>query len=140
MAGHILAEVDRQLGEQRARADALATRSGLLIAAATVLAGTVSGSALTTSQLGLTPWTLGASATLGVAVLLMGRLLMGPSPSQLGSLRDRASDEVAEQLLLSKLIAVEANVRVLDRTEVFLVLQAIGTVASSALLIYILAR
>src|SRR4051794_33528865 len=101
----LLTEVDRQLGEQRAQVDAFATRAGLMTAIMALLGVLLSG-ALQRSRLPAPPsliWLIGAGAALGVLVFLMGRLIMGPSPSQLTRLRGAVVGD--DELLNAKIIA-----------------------------------
>lgn len=124
----LLAEIDRQLGEQRAQADAFATRSGLLIAATAVLSGVLSGVLNSNDRLPTTLlWVLGGGAVAGVLVLCMSRIASGPSTLQLRvwMSHDRPADEA---VLRAKLVTVEANSRALRRTEVMFLLQATATV------------
>lgn len=135
---HVLAEVDRQLNEQRSHADSLATRSGIMIAAVTLVAGVLSSGEAGSAVSGWAPWMVGGAAGLGVVVMLMGRLVLGPTPSKLISMYHGKT--VVEPLLLSKVIAIEVNAKALTRTEVILTLQALATVASGASLIFYIVR
>lgn len=125
MAFDIAPELDRQLGEQRANAEGLATRAGLLIAATAALVG------LAASTPPAQPTTvgyllIGLAAVLGMVVFWMARLGTGPSPSALAQERDES------RLATSKLILLEANSRVLERTQVIFTLQVLSTVAGVA--------
>ena len=129
MAVAVMAEADRQLAEQRAQADALATRSGLMIAATTVLAGVLTG--VSRDVAGLPPsllWLLGGGAVAGVIVLCMSRIAAGPSTALLALWG--ASQLTTTPLLQSKLLAIEANAKALLRTELVFFAQALITVAS----------
>jgi len=132
----LFAEVDRQLGEQRAHADALATRAGLLIAAAsiaaTLLAGRLQNPQAHVNALSL--WALGVAGVAGVLVLCMARLLPGPSPGQLGTWSSGGSGQ-AGPLLAAKVTALESNARQLVRTEMVFYVQAVSTVASVGLML-----
>lgn len=131
----VFSEVDRQLVEQRAHADALATRAGLLIAAAAVaaslLAGRLQDATFEVSDMVL--WTLGAAAGGGVAVFLLARLVAGPSPSQLGGWGSGTGTSNA--LLTAKILAVEGNSKALVRAELVLFLQAVSTIATLVFLL-----
>jgi hypothetical protein len=124
---HLLLEIDRQLAEQRARADSFASKSGLLIAASAVVTGLIASG---TDPKSINPWILlsvGAGAALGVLVLCMGRILLGPSTSPL----IRWTRTISSQDLLfdAKVVAVEANSVTLTRTEIVFLLQALFTVS-----------
>src|SRR5690554_3589161 len=81
---HLLTEVDRQLGEQRAQSDAFATRSGLLTAATALLTGLLAGPLQPASDVpSWVLWIVGGASVIGVVVLCMSRLILGPSPSLL---------------------------------------------------------
>jgi len=130
---HLLAEADRQLGEQRAQADAFATRSGLMIAATAVLTGLLARSLRNSDQApGSVLWIIGSAAVVGILVLVMSRLVLGPSPSQLSRL---GRDVSVNELFFAKLVAVEANSRALLRTELVFFLQAVTTVVGIVALI-----
>lgn len=125
--GPLLNEVDRQLGAQRAHADALATRSGVMIAATALLAGQLARSLKTYGVQGVAAlWIIGIAACLGVLVLGMGRIASGPAPRQISEWADR---DYGHPLLDAKLLAVEANQRALIRTELAFTAQAVSTVA-----------
>lgn len=129
----LLTEVDRQLSEQRSQADAFATRSGMMIAATALLTGFLARSAPGAEQ-SPSPvlWVIAGAAAVGILVLCMSRLIMGPTPSQLGQWSHGFEKD---ELLKSKIIAVEANSRVLVRSEVIFMIQAIATVAGIALMV-----
>lgn len=122
-------EVDRQLSDQRAQADAFASRSGLMIAATAVLTGVLAavldgGDHLSPSLL----WVIGGGAVAGVSVLCMSRIAVGPSTQQL-TLWMSQGQPVEVLVLQAKLIAIEANGRALLRTEMMFFLQAAATIA-----------
>jgi hypothetical protein len=131
----LFAEVDRQLGEQRAHADSLASRAGLLIAAtavaASLLAGRLQNPKVVLGDSVL--WGLGVAGLTGVLVLVMARLTVGPSPAQLGTWS--SGGRHIGTLLAAKITTVEANGRALVRTEVMFYAQATATVASVGLLL-----
>lgn len=132
----ILNEIDRQLGEQRAHADALASRSGLMIGAIGLLSGFV-GFTNQQSSIVVPPsflWIASSSAILGVLVHLSGRILSGPSPSALGYMRSGNPDFVAP-LEDAKMIALEANYKALTRTETIFALQAASAIAAIAIVV-----
>ena len=84
MTERLFAAVDARLAEQAARADALATRAGVMVAAiavaASLLAGQVGGES---TVLWATYIAVGAAALAGILVLCMARLTSGPSAAQL---------------------------------------------------------
>lgn len=129
----VSAEADRQLSEQRAQADAFATRSGLMTAATALLMGFVASSQNASDLSHPLLWIIGLAAVAGVLVLGMSRLLLGPSASELSrwSIEDQGS-----ALLDAKLLTLEANSRALLRTELVFSLQVFLTVAGIFLIIY----
>lgn len=125
----INAEVDRQLAAQRAQADSFASRSGVLLAATSLLTGFLAKS--TTVPL-WTVWLVGISSVLGVIVLLLGRQIVGPSTSQLAAWAQRWTETTEQSLLDSKIVAIEANSRAILRTEVAFITQSLLTAAAVA--------
>lgn len=129
----VLAEADRQLTEQRAQADAYASRSGLMIAATALLVGLLGADAeFSPRNLTGVLWLIGGSAALGIVVQCMGRLLLGPSPSQLSRWMNKVTKE---DLLSSKLTTVEANARALLRQEIAFLVQAASAIAGIVMII-----
>ena len=132
---HLLDEVDRQLGEQRAQADAFATRAGLMVAASAVLTGFLARTLPSAQQPpGLVLWVVGGAAALGIVVLWLSRLILGPSPSQIA----RWSTEQVmhpNAILDAKLVAIQTKSRALLRAETVFAAQAIATVTSIIMLI-----
>lgn len=129
----LLGEIDRQLGAQRAHADALSTRSGTLIAATALLTGLLAPSLATSKgQAQAALWIIGVAACAGVAVLLMARLGLGPAPMLIVGW---VGQDFEQPLLQAKLIAVEANGRALLRTEVMFAIQAAATVGGIVFLV-----
>lgn len=125
----LLAEVDRQLGGQRAQADTFATRSGLLMAATAVLTGVLASVWETGDKLpSFLLVALGGGALAGVLVLCMSRISGGPSTTQI-SLWMSQGAAIEGQLLQAKLLAIEANARAILRAEVLFFLQAAAAVA-----------
>ncbi|MCZ0709685.1 hypothetical protein OYT00_06730 [Microbacterium paraoxydans] len=122
-------EIDRQLVEQRANAEAITTRAGLMIAATTALLGF---SAATAAQGPQAPsvayWLIGISLVVGVLIFWMARLGVGPTPSAIAQMRD------PDLLVNSKLILVEANAAVLTRVQVFFSLQVALSIAGVVIL------
>ena len=129
---HLSVEADRQLSEQRAQADAFATRSGLMTAATALLTGLLANADQKSSFAGPLIWVIAVSAAVGILVLWLSRLLLGPSPSQLSRWRVQGGDG---DLLDAKLLTIEANARALLRTELAFAVQALLTVLGIALLI-----
>jgi hypothetical protein len=131
-----LAEVDRQLGEQRSQSDAFASRSGLMIASSSVLTGLIATGAFKGDGRveSLTIWAFGASALLGIAVLCLSRLVLGPSPSAL------RVENGNDHLLAAKLLAIEANGTCLTRAEFAFFLQAASSVVGVIQLVLALQR
>ncbi|MGW6129648.1 hypothetical protein ACWFNE_06445 [Cellulomonas sp. NPDC055163] len=128
----LLSEIDRQLSEQRAQADAYATRAGVLVAATALLVGLIGTGAAgngTDAPERLLIITIAGSAILGVVVLGLARLVLGPSPSQLARWNSGSIQDVA-LLESAKLVALEANTRAMARTEMVFFLQAACTVGS----------
>ena len=134
-ASHLLDEVDRQLGEQRAQADAFASRAGLMVAASAVLTGLLSRTSSPQQPApGPVLWVIGGAAALGIIVLLLSRLILGPSPSQI----TRWSSEniiPPTAILDAKLLAIQTNSRALLRAETVFAAQAIATVVGIIMLI-----
>lgn len=123
----IAAELDRQLSEQRASAESLSTRSGLLIAASAAILGfTASGNTPLLSPVGF--WMLGIGMLLGVMVFWMARVGLGPILSVAVFKND------VGLLAESKLILVEANRNVLTRTQVIFTLQVLLTIVGISVL------
>src|SRR5689334_1461009 len=115
---HLLAEADRQLSDQRAQADAFATRSGLLIATTAILTGVLSGIFSDHDQVPPSMlWILGGGAVAGVLVQCMSRVSSGPTTMQV-SLWVNQATPVDDQMLGAKLMAIDANARSLGRAEV----------------------
>lgn len=125
-------EADRQLGEQRANADALASRAGLMLgvsAALLAIAAEQATAIATSSKLGY--WLVGIAAVLGVLIFWTARVSVGPSPS---SLALTSPDE----LVRAKVLLVEANSRVLLRVQVLFTGQVLLTIAGVAVLYYMM--
>jgi hypothetical protein len=129
----LLSEIDRQLGEQRAHADALASRSGLMIAATALLTGLLAPSLQSSNgNAKAALWMVGVAACAGILIFLMGRLVQGPSPSKIvGWLQG----DYERPLLDAKILAVEANKNALTRTEVMFAIQACTTVGGIVFLL-----
>lgn len=127
MVPEIAAELDRQLSEQRAIADSLATRSGLIIAASTALLGFAAVSSMAPS----TPsgyWLLGFATLLGIAGFWIARLGNGPTLS-VAVLRNDA-----DKLVDAKLLLIHANNAVLTRAQICFTAQVILTVSGIVVL------
>lgn len=121
-------ETDRQLGQQRTHADALATRAGVLIAVCTLLIGPLHRDEPLNSPV---TWVLVATVIFGVVLLCMSRISTGPSPVALtGWVKDGSSEEY---VLSAKILLIEANKHVLNRAEVIFWIQAAGTAAVAVL-------
>lgn len=129
MIPEVSEEIDRQLVEQRANAEAIATRAGLMIAATAALLGF---SASTTAQGPQQPsigyWLIGIALVVGVLIFWMARLGVGPTPSAIVQMQD------ASILMSSKLILVEANASVLTRVQVVFSIQVGLTIAGVVIL------
>lgn len=122
MVPEIVAELDRQLSEQRATAESLSTRSGLIIAASAALIGF----AAVTKTPPSSPWGywfLGFATVLGLTVFWASRVGIGPTLSVVVFRND--SDLLAD----AKLLLVDANRTVLTRAQVFFTAQVIFTIA-----------
>lgn len=123
MIPEIVAEVDRQLTEQRAIAESLATRSGLLIAASAAILG-FAAAGTAPHQSAVAYWSIGGAMVLGAIIFWMARLGNGPTLS--------AHMNDARQLRTSKLILVDANKTVLIRVQVVFTVQVLLTIAGIA--------
>lgn len=115
-------ELDRQLSEQRAAAEALATRAGLLIAATAAIVG-FSASAGTAVQSPVGYWMIGLASVLGIFVFWMARPGVGPTIAVVVNTQD------ASMLMNSKMILVEANTAVLTRAQLVFTAQVVLTIA-----------
>ena len=118
------AETDRQLQQQRTHSDALATRAGILIAVCTMLIGLVPKGSGSLSD-GPLVLTVGATVVAGIIVLTMCRISPGPSAVALTGWN--GEEDSNRKLLDAKLLVIEANSKVLGRTEVVFWGQAVGT-------------
>jgi hypothetical protein len=127
VAPEIAAEIDRQLAAQRAQVDSFATRAGVLLAATSLLTGLLSKDEAVPSY---SVWLVGVSSALGVLVLLLSRLTVGPSTSQIATWAQSWNALQEQALLDSKLVAIESNQRAALRTEGAFVLQALLTAGS----------
>lgn len=129
MIAEVNNEIDRQLVEQRASAEAIATRAGLMIASTAALLGFSAATAAQGSQQpSVAYWLIGIALLVGVIIFWMARLGVGPTPSAIAQMPD------ADTLMTSKLILVEANASVLTRVQVFFSLQVGLTIAGVVLL------
>ncbi|MET2012365.1 hypothetical protein ABXJ56_12480 [Microbacterium chocolatum] len=123
MIPEIATEVDRQLAEQRAISESLATRAGLMVGVTSALlavAATRSTAQTTDPRTGY--WLIGIAAVLGVIVFWAARIGVGPSPARLTTVS-------SADLALSKVLLLEANSRVLLRVQVLFSLQVLTTIA-----------
>jgi hypothetical protein len=133
-ADRLFAAVDARLAEQAARADALATRAGIMVAAIAVAASLLAGQVGSDSKiLWATYAALGAAALAGILVLCMARLTSGPSAAQLTLWGSQVDDQLMSELFAAKVISVETNQAVLARVEVLFYVQAAATAAATAL-------
>jgi hypothetical protein len=130
----VLLELDRQLAAQRTQVDALATRSGVMLAVLALLAGALptaypkGGSGPPVALL----WLLGIGAVAGVLVLMAGRISSGPSPVELARVVDVPNTEM---MLNAKLLATQANRSAITRTETLFYVMAASTVIAVSVLI-----
>lgn len=143
IADRLFAEVDLRLSWQQARADAFATRSGVMVAAIAVASsllvtdqGNKIGSRLLTAVL----LTLGVAALAGIAVLCMARLGAGPPATQLAQWAGSSDRSAGEELFVGKVLTVAANDSVLTRVEVVFYVQAVFTAVSTSLALYAIGR
>ncbi len=132
MIHEVATEADRQLGEQRGIAEALATRASLMVG----VAGAVLAIAATRATLATDPklghWMVALAALIGVVIFWAARVGVGPSPTLLATV---TSDELAQ----AKLLLVESNSRVLLRVQVLFTVQvllSIGGVAALAVMMW----
>ena len=123
----LFAAVEARLAEQTARADALATRAGIMVAAIAVATGH------TSKVLWATYAALGTAAMAGILVLCMARLTGGPSAAQLTLWGSQVDDQLMSELFAAKVLSVETNQAVLARVEVLFYAQAAATAAATAL-------
>lgn len=130
-------EVDRQLAEQRAQADAFATRAGVLIATSSLVTGLLATNTIDDESLTTPLIVIAASTVVGVVVLGLGRLAPGPAASQLGRLSANTSAD-GNVLMDAKILLVEANARALLRTEVVFGLQVLMTTGGLVALLFAL--
>lgn len=129
MIPEVASEADRQLAEQRAIAESLATRAGLMVGVTgALLAVAATRATAQTSDPKLGYWLIGIAAVLGVIVFWAARIGVGPSPTRL--LTSTAAD-----LALAKVLLVEANSRVLLRVQVLFTLQVLTTIGGVAALV-----
>jgi hypothetical protein len=130
MIPEVADEVDRQLGDQRAAAESLATRSGLMVAATAALLGIAAtrDAAAPMSPTGF--WIIGGALLVGVVVFWMGRVGLGPSPSTVALAPDAAT------LTHAKLILIEANNRTLARTQAAFAFQVFLTLTGLFVLVF----
>lgn len=130
------AEVDRQLAEARAACDGLATRSGLLIAAAAAVTAILApnihaGHHEVLLILALVSFGI---AVLAAIVTLMPWLKVGPLPTSLASWgSSRASATTSSLLYDSKLVILMANLNRLLAMRIFFAIQAVTTLTAAAL-------
>jgi flagellar biosynthesis protein FlhB len=130
------AEVDRQLTEARAACDGLATRSGLLIAAAAAVAAILAPNIHAGHHevlLVLALITFGV-ATLAAIVTLMPWLAIGPLATSLASWASgKPSASTSSLLYDSKIVILMADLNRLLAMRIFFAIQAITTVTAVAL-------
>lgn len=130
------AEADRQLAEVRAACDGLATRSGLLIAAAAAVAAIMAPRIQVGHHeilLVLALVALGV-ATLAAAVTLMPWLKIGPRATSLASWASGGSSGRTSSLLYDdKIVILTANLNRLLAMRIFFAVQALTTIAAVGL-------
>lgn len=132
------AEVDRQLGEVRAACDGLATRSGLLIAAAAAVA-LILGPRVQVSHhetllvLSLIGFGL---AAITAAVTLMPWLKIGVLPVSLARWGNIGTAETSSQLYDGKVVILTANLNRLLAMRIFFAIQAITTIVAVGLALW----
>ena len=130
------AEVDRQLAETRGACDGLATRSGLLIAAAAAVAAIWAPRIQVGHHeilLVLALVSFGA-ATLAAVVTLMPWLKVGPLTTSLASWGGGSPSARTSSLLYDgKIVILAANLTRLQAMRIFFTIQAMMTVAAVGL-------
>lgn len=132
-------EVDLRLSWQQARADALATRAGVMVAAIAVAASLLASDRATgagTRLLTLVFATLGIAGLAGIGVLCMARLGGGPPATELTRWAGSSDEDAQEKLFGAKVLTVAANDSVLARVEVVFYVQALSTALSTSLALY----
>jgi hypothetical protein len=130
----LFAAVEARLAEQAARADALATRAGIMVAAIAVAASLLAGQVGSDSKvLWATYAALGTAAMAGILVLCMARLTGGPSAAQLTLWGSQVDDQLMTELFAAKVLSVETNQAVLARVELLFYAQAAATAAATGL-------
>jgi hypothetical protein len=130
------AEVDRQLAEMRAACDGLATRSGLLIAAAAAVAAILAPSIHPGHHEVLLALALVAFgvATLAAIITLMPWLKIGPLATSLAAWASSGPSGRTSSLLYdSKIVILVADLNRLMAMRIFFAIQAITTITAIAL-------
>jgi hypothetical protein len=130
------AEVDRQLAEVRAACDGLATRSGLLIAAAAAVAAILAARIQVGHHEVLLVLALVAFgvAVLTAAVTLMPSLRIGPLATSLASWASgRPTARTSALLYDDKIVILMANLNRLLVMRILFAIQAITVIAAAGL-------
>ncbi|TDE08376.1 hypothetical protein [Jiangella asiatica] len=136
-------EADTQLATQSARAEALATRSGTLVAAIAVAASLL---AAVTDDDARGGWLwgafvfLGASAVTGILVLCMARLAPGPAATQLVRWAGTSDGDILGDLFAVKVLTVEANRAVLARVELMFYTQAVLAAVATGVTLFVVGK
>ena len=143
-ADRLFGEVDLRLAQQSARADALATRSGVMVAAIAVAASLLAGRLPSGQGRG---WfitsivLLGLSVVAGLLVLCMARISFGPAPTQLAVWASSSpTDSSVGPLFASKASTIEANEPKLARVEVVFYIQALTAGLATGAALYAVGR
>lgn len=130
------AEVDRQLAEVRAACDGLATRAGLLIAAAGVVAAILAPRIVAGHHqvlLVLTLVAFGGSVVAG-ALTLMPWLKVGPLTTSLASsMSSGPSSRTSSMLYDEKIVILTSNLNRMLVMRIFFAFQAVATAAAAGL-------
>lgn len=112
LVDRVFAEVDRQLEHVRAQTEAVATRSGLLVATTAVAAAVLAARIQTGKfDVGNALWALGVAAVLGIFTLIP-YLRIGPDVVHLttwGAASSGTTATATTELYQAKLIALGAN-------------------------------
>ena len=106
----------------------------MMVASTALLTGFLAGPLSSGKSIGPVLWVIGGAASTGILVLLMSRLLLGPTPTQITRW---SSEQVTAPtaILDAKLLALQANSRALMRAEFVFWIQAVATVIGIILMI-----
>ena len=140
----LFGEVDLRLSQQVSRADALGTRSGVMVAVVAVAASVLAGRSIDSDG---RPWfitsvvLLGVSVLTGLLVLCMARLSFGPEATQVAIWAGAAPTvNPVSALFAAKVSSIEANQSKLAVVEVLFYSQALTAGLASASALYSVGR